>query len=72
MRSSLKLRLFLTVSALFLLASITHGAAIRVPGDYPTIQGAVDAAADGDTVVVYGAGAVYTENVTISKPLTLT
>ena len=36
----------------------------HVPGDFPTIQGAVDAAAEGDTILV--APGVYTERVVVS------
>ncbi|MEE9340764.1 MAG: NosD domain-containing protein [Thermoplasmata archaeon] len=39
------------------------------PGNYTTIQAAVDAANPGDTVYVYSG--VYKESVSISKPLTL-
>jgi hypothetical protein len=37
----------------------------HVPGDYPTIQAAVDAAGEGDTILV--APGVYSEHVVVSK-----
>ena len=40
------------MAAAGLLAGSAHAATISVPGDYPTIQEAVDAAVDGDTVLV--------------------
>lgn len=40
-----------------------------VPGDYPTINAAINAASDGDTIVV--AAGLYKENVNINKSLTL-
>ncbi|MCD6513229.1 MAG: hypothetical protein J7K61_06480, partial [Thermoplasmata archaeon] len=37
---------------------------INVPADYPTIQQAVDAASDGDTI--YVEAGIYTESITIN------
>lgn len=42
---------------------------IYVPGDYGTIQQAVDAAGNGATILV--ADGVYNENIDINKPLTI-
>lgn len=42
---------------------------IRVPDDYPTIQEAINAASDGDTVLV--AAGTYYENVVINKTIVL-
>jgi parallel beta-helix repeat protein len=44
-------------------------ATITVPDDYPTIQAAINAAADGDTVFVKNG--TYYEHVTINKSITL-
>lgn len=41
-----------TLICLVLTASVAYGAIIHVPGDQPTIQAGIDAAVDGDTVLV--------------------
>ncbi|UCE36287.1 MAG: right-handed parallel beta-helix repeat-containing protein, partial [Thermoplasmata archaeon] len=46
------------------------GATIYVPTDYPTIQEAINAAKDGDTVYVYSG--TYYENVVMNKTINLT
>ena len=53
-----------------LLLSIGFGAVITVPDDYITIQEGIDAAMDGDIVVVYPD--LYEENILIDKSITLT
>ena len=56
------------VSILFL--SVCYGTVIKVPADYTTIQSGIDAAMNGDTVVVYPD--LYNENIIIDKSITLT
>jgi parallel beta-helix repeat protein len=41
------------------------------PGNYTTIQDAIDAASEGDTVYVYDYSSPYNESVSISKSLTI-
>ena len=51
--SNIKVHLFcVLVLSLVLCSSTAFAAVIHVPGDYRTIQAAIDAASDGDTVVV--------------------
>jgi hypothetical protein len=56
-------RATMTVLAVIALAGLTHAATIQVPGDHPTIQAAVDAAANGDTIEIRGGK--YAEDVVI-------
>jgi len=51
-------------------AAYAAGDTIKVPDDYPTIQGAIDAAADGDTILV-ARTTFYEENLSITKGITL-
>jgi hypothetical protein len=44
--------LFISLFSLFLIPTFTFGATIKVPGDQPTIQAGIDAASDGDIVLV--------------------
>ncbi len=48
-------------------AAKASGAVIRVPGDYATIQAAVDAASPGDKIVVKAKSDPYNENVFVNK-----
>jgi parallel beta-helix repeat protein len=62
---------FLVLCSLFATFPNSANAAsvIYVPDDYPTIQGAVDAASPGDTIIVRDG--TYSEEVTVNKSLTL-
>ncbi|HKZ93706.1 MAG TPA: S8 family serine peptidase [Candidatus Bathyarchaeia archaeon] len=52
-----------------LLSQVKAQETIRVPQDYPTIQAAISAANQGDTVLV--SSGTYVENVGVSKPLSV-
>ncbi len=65
-----KLEILLFVTAMFgVMAVSAMAATINVPGDYLTIQAAINEAAHGDTIEV--AAGTYHEQITISKPLTI-
>ena len=56
-------------SLTFLLINPALSKTLTVPDSYPTIQGAVNAAANGDIIQV--AGGTYTENVLVNTPVTI-
>lgn len=60
----------LTVLYALVFTGGAHAETIHVPGSYKTIQEAVDIARPNDTVVVDEG--VYTENIVITRPLSLT
>jgi len=58
-----------SLSVRFLDVAKANPSVIRVPSDYPTIQAAINAAQDGDTVLV--AAGMYRENVRVNKTVLL-
>lgn len=60
---------FMIIASVAIVAWPATAKEIKVPQDFPTIQAAVDAADEGDTITV-GPG-LYQENVVIAKRLTL-
>ncbi|MGQ9565318.1 MAG: right-handed parallel beta-helix repeat-containing protein [Candidatus Bathyarchaeales archaeon] len=73
-------KLFLTIVLIFLLIGIVNvqqkscsamvdSSIIRVPDDYSTIQGAVNAASSGDTILI--SSGVYFENILVNKSVRL-
>jgi predicted outer membrane repeat protein len=57
-------------AAILLAATAASSTTIHVPGDQPTIQAGIDAAAAGDTVLV-ACGIYYEHNLVIGQPITL-
>ena len=47
----------------------TSGRELRVPAQYPTVQAAIEAAQEGDTILI--APGTYRENLTVAKSITL-
>jgi hypothetical protein len=63
------LALFCLISAGLKEVRVSAASTLNVPGSYPTIQAALNAAAPGDTIVL--AAGTYTENIVINTRVTL-
>ncbi len=62
-----RMKSILAAMLLLLLASVATAKVVYVPDNYPTIQQAVNAASDGDTIVIRDG--VYIENIKINKSI---
>lgn len=58
---------FLSISLLLFPVFVFGQSTIYVPGDYASIQGAIDAAESGDTIVVEGSFEPYSENIVLKE-----
>lgn len=61
--------IFVTLLSIVVIPCLTNAATIRVPANYSTIQGAIDAAGNNDTIAVNSG--TYHENIIIDKPVIL-
>lgn len=65
-----KISLFLNFLFVVIFPQFLFGATLTVPGNYPTIKEAIDAALSGDTVLVSD-GVYIEESISILKPVTV-